>query len=284
MKRETGPSLIAVEPSRTVTGIVILSPSTFGGPSVMTISSPSSDSEQSLDVLRHSHLFGGLDDAVLRQALPAMRPERHAMHSVALDAQDTDRRFCVLLEGCVKLLATEPGGGRELTVLRLGPGDAFDLVSLLDGQPHRVSAVAVDDVRLLSAPMERVREWIGRHPGFHRMCLPYLGRQMRALTDLATDLALHDTGARLARLILRQVDATSPTHEVPLIDDLSHAELAKMIGTVRVVANRQIQNLKREGIIEARRGHLMVKDLEALVAKCEQFPAVADGSQAGPDG
>jgi len=45
-----------------------------------------------------------------------------------------------------------------------------------------------------------------------------------------------------------------------------------MIGTVRVVANRKIQNLKRRGIIDAHRGHLVVKDLDALIKQCEGSP------------
>jgi len=42
-----------------------------------------------------------------------------------------------------------------------------------------------------------------------------------------------------------------------------------MIGTVQVVANRQIQNLKHQGIIDARLGHLIVKDLDALIKQCD---------------
>lgn len=94
---------------------------------------------------------------------------------------------------------------------------------------------------------------------------------MRALEELATDLSLHDTLTRLARLILRH---TNPEHsqELQLIHDLSDAELAKMIGTVRTVVNRHLQHFKKEGIVETHRNHLGVKDLHGLLNMIDEHP------------
>jgi len=149
-----------------------------------------------------------------------------------------------------------------VTLFLLGAGDAFDVISLLDGEPNPVNLEARDDLELLSAPVGEVREWIGRHPEFNLSFLPYLGRQMRVLADLA----LHDIETRLARLILRHVD-DDPQHSLRLIYDLSHEALGEMIGSVRVVVNRQLQHWQREGVIVSHRGKLMVQELEVLLKK-----------------
>lgn len=229
----------------------------------------SSDFERYHSILSQSPLFQGCDRNFLQDKLLHLQPEQFQRNSVVLAAPDTARKFCILVEGRVKLVSRAATDEREITLFLLGPGDAFDVVSLLDQQAHDLSAESLDKVTLLSAPDEQVREWIATHSEFNRTFLPYLGRKMALLSELATDLTLHDTGVRLARLILRHVDPSSPDHEVRLINDLSHEELAHMIGTVRVVANRQIQNLKRQGIIDARRGHLIVKDLDALIKQCD---------------
>jgi CRP-like cAMP-binding protein len=220
-----------------------------------------------LDVLRRSELFRLLDDELIQDYVSRMDHHRLGKHAVALDAIATDERFYVILQGRVKLYSSHPDADRELTLFLLGPGDGFDVVTLLDGQHHELAAETLDEVEVLSAPMEEVRLWISRHPDFNRTFLPYLGGKMAQLAELARDLSLHDTSVRLARLIVRHVDDEDPQHPVRLINDLSHEELGRMIGTVRVVTNRQIQNLKRQGLIDARRGHLVVKDLQALAEK-----------------
>jgi len=95
---------------------------------------------------------------------------------------------------------------------------------------------------------------------------------MRQLENLSTDLALHDTVTRLARLILHYVDLrnSSPlTGKYPLrlINDFSHDTLACMVGSVRTVVNRNLQQLKKEGAVDFHRGHLTVKNLETLAAQ-----------------
>jgi len=229
----------------------------------------SSNFERYHSILSQSPLFHGCDREFLLDRLLQLEPEEFQRNALVLDVQQTPDKFCIIAEGRVKIVSRAEGSEREITLFLLGPGDAFDVVSLLDQQAHNMSAEAVDNVALLSASAEQVRTWIASHPDFNRTFLPYLGRKLALLSQLATDLTLHDTGVRLARLILRHVDMDSPTHDVRLINNLSHEELANMVGTVRVVANRQIQNLKRQGIIDARRGHLMVKDLDGLIKQCD---------------
>lgn len=229
----------------------------------------SSNYEKYHRVLSQSPLFHGCDRQFLQDRLLHLEPVEHSRGDVVLEAQQTKDTFFIVVKGRVKLVSRAEANEREITLFLLGPGEAFDVVSLLDRQAHNLSAEALDDVTLLSAPTEEIRNWIAHHPEFNRTFLPYLGRKMSMLSELASDLTLHDTGIRLARLILRHVDPESANHEVQLINNLSHEELANMIGTVRVVANRQIQNLKRRGIIDARRGHLVVKDLDALMKQCD---------------
>lgn len=92
---------------------------------------------------------------------------------------------------------------------------------------------------------------------------------MRGLEELATDVSIHDTLSRLARLILRHTNPDRP-QKLQFIHDFSHEELAKMIGSVRAVVNRHMQGLKKEGIVETGRNHLAVKDMHRLLNKIEE--------------
>jgi len=179
-------------------------------------------------------------------------------------------RFYILISGRLKLFQINEVTGRSVTLFLLGPGDVFDVFSLLDGGPSGQYAEALDDLELLSAPVSEVRSWIEAHPEFNRAFLPYLGKAMRTLGELAADLALHDTETRLARLILRHVDEQSPDHPLKLINDLPHEQLAEMIGTVRAVVNRQLQHWKKEDVIKSEESRVVVEDLNTLIAKSDE--------------
>ena len=228
---------------------------------------------ESIRSLKQSALFSELADASITDIVSRCRRETWKRRR-QLPMEETWKRFHILLSGRVRLSRSNPESGRMITLFLLGPGDPFCIFSLLDGKPHDVMLETLDDVSLLSLPMDEARQWLDEHPDFNRKLLPYLGEKMCSLAGLASDLALHDTETRLARLILRHVDAGEQAQHVTprLINDLSHESLAEMIGSVRVVVNRQLQHWKQEGIIDAHRGHLEIEALQELVKRADDHP------------
>jgi CRP-like cAMP-binding protein len=226
----------------------------------------------SIRALQSASLFRGVDEEMMEEILSHFIPMTLPKKSVIASWQ-TVESFFVIIGGRVKVSRIDPETGREYTVFLLSRGDAFDVISLLEGKEHDVTIEAVDELQLLKTSMKTARDWLDRHPEFNKNFLPYLGKKMHALEDAAADLALLDTTTRLARLILHHVDAKSDgpaeRYAVRLIDDLSHETLAQMIGSVRKVVNLDIQKLKKENIIEASRGKLLVKDLQALAQKAK---------------
>ncbi len=218
------------------------------------------------DALCLSPLFQGLEDEVLDKMLSQFRHETWKQGRQTTESE-TAQRFRIILSGRLKMRQINPDTGRTITLFLLQTGDGFDVVSLLDGQPDPVILEAQDDLVMLSTSMQEARRWIDEYPEFNRNFLPYLGRQMRVLANLAGDLALHDTETRLARLIMRHVHHDDPDKPLRLIHNLSHESLAEMIGSVRVVVNRQLQHWQREGVVVTRRGELIIKELEALFKK-----------------
>ena len=163
-----------------------------------------------------------------------------------------------------------PENGREHILFLIGPGDGFDLISLLDDEWHNAVATALDDMEVLSTSLQQARTWIDQHPDFNRAFLPYLGKQMHTLASQATDLSLYDTEARLSRLVLRNLSGDKQLNEIQLINDLSQETLAAMIGSVRVVVTRHLQNWKQKKIISGKRGDWSILDLQALLDKAKQ--------------
>lgn len=185
----------------------------------------------------------------------------------AMDSDETLRYFYLIGEGRIKVYQYNPDNNREQTVYLLGPRDMFDVLTLLDGHRHDVMTEALDDVTALELPIEKVREWLDANPAFNRVFFPYVAKQMRRLEELATDLSLYDTSTRLMKLILRNLDLKDPLRHLGLLQNLPHDEIASLIGTVRHVVNRHLQQLKKEGILNIERKKLAVKDVQKLLEK-----------------
>jgi len=226
----------------------------------------------SINVLQGATLFHGVDAQMMEEILghftPMTLPKKSIVHS-----WQTKESFFVIISGRVKISQINLESGHEYIINILEGGDAFDIISLLDKEEHEVVIEAIDELQLLKTSMNTARNWLDMHPEFNKNFLPYLGARMRLLENSATDLALYDTITRLARLILRYVDDKSSQQEqeysVRLINDLSHEALAQMIGSVRKVLNLNIQELKKEGVIDSARGKLSVKNLQKLLEKAK---------------
>jgi CRP/FNR family transcriptional regulator, cyclic AMP receptor protein len=228
-------------------------------------------SVQNAELLAASPLFAGLNRNTLKEMAGALTLESWPK-DVQLQARDSPTgRFLILVRGRVKITRSNARTGRELTLWLLGPGDGFDVVTLLDGEPHSVSAWTLDEVQTLSAPVSVFREWIERFPALRLAIHRYVARQLRELTDLASDLALHDTMTRLARLLLRHFDTPERGNaaRLDLIRNLPQEELATLIGSVRVVVSRLLAELKREAIVELHNGALRVADLKRLLHRAD---------------
>ncbi len=222
-----------------------------------------------LEILGQSPLFASLDDALLKDMLEIFRYETRNRSDTAISPRNASERLYLVISGRAKVSVYNPDSGREHILFLIGPGDGFDLISLLDGEWHNAVATALDDMEVLVTTVNQAKEWINQHPDFNRAFLPYLGKQMHGLAEQVTDLSLYDTEARLARLILRHLAPGNLPNDIHLINDLSQETLASMIGSVRVVVTRHLQKWKQKKIISDKRGDWTVLDLQALLDKAE---------------
>ncbi len=188
----------------------------------------------------------------------------------AMSSDDTMKYFYIVLKGRIKVYQYNPSKNREQILYMLADADMFDVLTVLDGKYHEVMTTALDRSEVLRLPIENVRKWLNTNPTFNRAFFPYMARQMRQIEELATDLSLYDTSTRLMKLLLKNIDLKKPVEHLGLLHKLPHEEIASMIGTVRHVVNRHLQQLKKEGILNIERKKLAVNNVEKLLEKVEK--------------
>ncbi len=182
----------------------------------------------------------------------------------AFTSDDTLNYFYFIMRGKIKISQLNPHTGKEQTIQLLTRGDMFDVITLLDRQSHEYFSTALEESEVIQVPIRHIRDLIETNPAFNRYFFPYLGKQMRHMEDLAIDLSLYDVYHRLLRLFARNIEGEDESN-LALINDLSHEELAALVGSVRKVVNRSLQQLKHEGIIDISRKQIILKDLEKIL-------------------
>ncbi|MBD3808997.1 MAG: Crp/Fnr family transcriptional regulator [Sulfuricurvum sp.] len=180
------------------------------------------------------------------------------------ESEDTLRHFYFIMRGKIKISQLNLETLKEQTIHLLTRGDMFDVITLLDGNNHEYIATTLEETEVIQVPIHHIRNLIETNPAFNRYFFPYLGKQMRQMEDLAVDLSLYDVYHRLLRLFARNVDREDE-NSLALINDLSHEELAALVGSVRKVVNRNLQQLKYEGVIDISRKQIILTDLEKIL-------------------
>jgi CRP/FNR family transcriptional regulator len=123
----------------------------------------------------------------------------------------------------------------------------------------------LEDVKMLSTPILIVRRWLIKYPMLNQKLLPYLGKQLLNIEEYAVNHTLLEIPARLASLILKNINQESKKLE--FINDLSNEEIANLIGSTRAVVNRHFQEFKHEGILKLGRKKMEVINLTLLIKK-----------------
>ena len=220
--------------------------------------------------LSNSPLFRGLKNQTLDKMMESFRYETWQKNTLSAKLQLKDR-FYIIIDGRVEILKVNPETGKSVVLSILGEGEAFDVISLLNTEEHKPIAVALDDIQLLSVPIEAMHTWLNNYPDFNHNFLPYLAQCMHVRESLISDLALYDTPTRLARLLLRYIETNQTNrqvqHVIPLFHDITHETIAQMIGSARQVVNKHLQFLKQEGILITNEHNWTIQRLDALKQK-----------------
>ena len=219
------------------------------------------------EVLKGSLLFKNMDNQEIHAILNHMTRLKWKK-GIFTNSTEFNASLHFIISGRIKEYQINKNNGREHTIFILTKGDAFDILNLLDTDRHMLYWETLDDMELLTVPIEEIRHMVEDNPKFNRSILSYLGSRMRILEEVSNDMCLHNTLGRLSSLLLKHFNEQSQKLEI--INNLPNNEIANLIGTTRAVVNRNIQELKRAGAISVRRKQIDVENVEILMAIAEE--------------
>ncbi len=218
-----------------------------------------------LEALKGSSFFNLMSTPALQELLALMT---HKSWHKGDCRYGLDSQFNFIVSGRLKVYRCNPRSGREHTIFLLLPGDVFDFIALLDEEPHNVCWEAIEQLEVLTLPVDQMRHWIDRNSSMHQHILKYLGKRIRQLEHAKTDISLYNALVRLAKLLLENMDMQS--HKLTILKDLPNEEIASLIGTTRAVVNRHLQELKNCGAISLKHREIVIDNLKLLLSIAEE--------------
>ncbi len=216
-------------------------------------------------------LFSRLSEDTVKEIASSFRVVVYPRGRLLFLEDSKSSIFYILAAGRVQLVKSS-AEGREQALFVLHSREFFDVIPLIDNNPHPYSAIAMTDVRLYVIGAVQMTALMRRYPLMATALLPYMSQLLRRLTSLAGDLALANVSTRLARLILfyAQEEGRTTSHGIQLSWGLSHWQIAQLVGTAREVVTRTLKHFENEGILHTRRGRVTITDLEKLQKKTKK--------------
>ena len=208
-------------------------------------------------LLRLNPLFAGLDgEAIARIAALCTRRQLAAGEVLFVKGDEGDALYGIR-RGQIRI-ATGTEAGKRLTLNVLGPGDLLGEIALLDGHPRTADAIAAEPTELFMVRRQDFLRLLEREPRIAVHLIELLCERVRWISDRMEETALMPLEVRLARRIgALAADFGTDLH-------ISQEELGILLGVTRESVNRQLQQWRREGIIELGRGRIRLLEPERL--------------------
>jgi CRP-like cAMP-binding protein len=154
-------------------------------------------------------------------------------------------------------------------VLRLiGAGDPFGGVAAFGGGAYPVSAEAVTDVTALEWPGPVMASLMETYPKLAINAVRFVAARLHELQVQYRQLATEKVERRVARALLRLGEQAGRRTEAGILIDLplSREDIAQMTGTTLYTVSRIISRFEADGLVEAGRQHIVIRDVQALTS------------------
>jgi len=210
-----------------------------------------------LEWLRAKPYFAVLSDADL-----ALIAERISAHDFRKGEQvfaegEPCQGLYIVYKGQVRVykLSAE---GREQVLRNFKDGQSFNEVAVFDGGPNPAHADATTPSTLWIISRSLILDLARTRPVMAIAIIQNLGSQLRHLVGLVEDLSLRHISARLARLLLETAGGGLDAPK------LTQQEMAARLGTVREMVARALKQLESRGLIEIKKGRIVIVDRQTL--------------------
>lgn len=166
----------------------------------------------------------------------------------------------VLLSGKIHLYRLSPEG-QSVLINELAPVTMFNEVSILDGGPNLLTAIAVQDSRVWQADYTVLASLAERFPEVALGFLPVLAARTRTLISMVADVCFRTVQARTAKLL---IDLSDYGRQPISRQENSLQKMAAQISAAPEAVSRCLSYFRDQGVICPSRAIIKICDPDRL--------------------
>lgn len=215
--------------------------------------------------LKQIHLFSGLSEAELEELERLTRMSEVKKGEAIYLPGDPGNTVYLLKKGRVKTVING-SSGKDITFEVLAPGEIFGELDLPDDSPRETRAEALEDSLICAMPREDFERYLVRHPHLIVSLVKLIGRRFKKLQERVEDLAHRNVQARLAHFLLELSQPEGIPHgpDIHIRVQLTHQEIADVIGCTRETVTNCLGLLRKQGLIRIDHRSITIRNIERL--------------------
>jgi CRP/FNR family cyclic AMP-dependent transcriptional regulator len=219
-------------------------------------------------------LFRSLDPDLIQRLDSQCVWRRASANEWLIEYEDDTVDLFFVVYGRLRV-TIRPISGTEIILRDLREGEFFGELAALDGRPRSAGVVAMTDSVIARMTPVVFRDVVHRHPDVCDQLLALLASQVRMLAGRVMELSTFDVRHRIYSELLRLAKTEGSGAEMKITPPPTHAELAARVSTRREVVSRELKSLERAGLIDRRRGAIVLLKPSELYARIERaFPSL----------
>jgi CRP-like cAMP-binding protein len=214
-------------------------------------------------ILKMNPMFAELDAAELQRISGLCRTQRLAAGEVLFQKGDDGDALFGVRYGQIRMDTGASDGARR-TLNFLGAGDLFGEIALLDGQSRAADATAGEPSELFVLRREDFLAHLEREPRVAIKLIERLCQRIRWMSERMEESVSQPLPVRLARrLCALASDVGAEVH-------ISQQQLGVFVGAARESVNRQLQQWRKDGILDLQRGRVLLLNMTKLSAVAQK--------------
>ncbi|MBU1168421.1 MAG: Crp/Fnr family transcriptional regulator [Proteobacteria bacterium] len=223
-------------------------------------------------VFRQIPLFSSLPPDVLGKLSQAVRPRSLKSGEVLFFKGDDGEAMYIIRKGTIKIVLPS-SVGEEIIVALLKENDFFGAMAMLDGMPRSADAVSITSSDILVLGRSDFLSILQSDINALKTILCDLSRMIRKTDDLLGDVCFFNISVRLAKKLLELSETTGKKEQDSIVLDISltQKELGDMVGATRESVNKELKNLREEGLIDIEGSRIRILDMEGLSLRTEDI-------------
>lgn len=232
--------------------------------------------------LRRNHLFAELTADRLQDFQRICRIDRFLKGSPVYSPVDVSDAVFVVATGRIRICHLTHDGKRS-TLAFVDPGEVFGELAVLDDTPREEYAEAAKESSVIRIPVNRLNDLLKENPDVALRFLHLIAQRRKRLERRLRNLLFCSSRDRLIHLLLELAEkyGAPADNGVRLTTDLSHQDLASMIGSTRETVTLVLGDLQSEGLIKLGRRKITLLQPDQITGLVRRIPGQTPDSVFG---